>query len=173
MEVNHLINYVNKDGKIIVNHLVNDYLVKSEDDLATLINLKCAPGTEAYLADESKIWILDNNYEWQVKLSKDSNSLGINYMIVEAEETEIDDLFRLNKTWSEIQNAFAAGVPVWICRRIFADDFDITEMRFVIVVTSQSHIDRFRIIVQGYTNDTYETSSPDGYPTQMISEAVS
>ena len=73
MEVNRLINYVDNEGKIIVNHLVNSYLINNENDLQILTNAKCAPGTRAYLADESKIWMLGSDGQWSEIVGSNSN----------------------------------------------------------------------------------------------------
>lgn len=112
MKVNRLINYIDENGKIVVNHLVNSFLIKSEEDLSVLTNAKCPPGTQAYLIDESKIWELDTNYEWKLKVHKDTNSEVNNfsgsYMIVEIKNNS------LNKTWQEICDAISNGKVVFV-----------------------------------------------------------
>ena len=116
MEVNRLINYLDANDNAVMKHLVNSFLIRNEDDLNILKDAECPPGTQAYLADESKVWELDANYEWQLKggnsEGNDSNTDGI--MVVKAPLNIEATKYVCDKTWAEIYNALEAKIPVMI-----------------------------------------------------------
>lgn len=178
MEVNHLINYVNKDGKVIVNHLVNDYLIKSEDDLTTLINLKCAPGTEAYLADGSKIWELDTNYEWQLKTTGTAAEEGLSgVMVVHDRLINADDAeYRFDKTWNEIRTAMTAGIPVIIIADIMPWSYGLPVRCYYVLECGDDEgtsywINGFShtgLVDKPFKIYCWTTDSADGYPQLLV-----
>ena len=115
MEVNRLINYIDANDNIVMKHLVKNFLIQNEDELAILVNSKYPPGTQAYLADESKVWELDANYEWQLKVKKDSASENNNNIFTDAMIAECDvNTMTLNKTAQEIWDAMNNRMPVFI-----------------------------------------------------------
>lgn len=123
MEVNRLINYIDENDNIVMKHLVKNFLIQNEDGLAILVNSKYPPGTQAYLADESKVWELDANYEWQLKVKEDSasennNNDNDNYdnnILTDAMIVECDmNTMTLNKTEQEIWDAMNNHKPVFI-----------------------------------------------------------
>ena len=158
MEVNRLINYIDENGKMIVNHLINSFLIKSEEDLSVLIDAKCPPGTQAYLIDESKIWELDANYEWKLKVLKSANSANNNNNNKIMKVEYIEEYQGLNKTWQEIYDAIKDGKIVII--------FDHNEYAYyidLVLAYLQSYPTQYRV---NTGEISFYASTPDDYPVR-------
>lgn len=98
------------NGNVVHNSPVHTFLVKSQSDLATLKTAGFAPGTRAYLADESKVWEYgaDSNWHLKVGLPDDSNATMFSVTF-----TTDDGVTTADKTKDEIDAAVEAAKTVF------------------------------------------------------------
>lgn len=119
---NNLINYVDENNNIIMKHPVNSFLVKSENDLAILTDAKCSVGTQAYLADESKVWELGIDYEWKLisgasSESSEQVSSSNRFLVLEMYYDSSIDVDYLDLTAREIINAYENNNIVFLINK--------------------------------------------------------
>lgn len=96
----NVINYVDNKGNLIKNKLISKIQIRSEDDLPLLTT--CGIGTRAYLANESKTWVLGSDGEWREVV----NGASEDKVVIHAVYNEELDRTELDKTWKEIYDLF-------------------------------------------------------------------
>ena len=172
MEVNRLINYLDANDNAVMKHLVNSFLIRNEDDLDILKDAECPPGTQAYLADESKVWELDANYEWQLKGGNgDENNSNTDDIIIVKAPLDIEaEKYYCDKTWREIATALDAKIPVMIIRftNNYIDqqynDYWIHSVTKAELGDAYGNPGRFVIYTNGFGDNIWTTEDLDGYP---------
>ena len=114
----NVINYVDNKGNLIKNKLINKIQVRSEDDLSLLTTY--GVGTRAYLADESKTWVLGSDGEWREVVKGASGDK----VVIHAIYNEELDRDVLDKTWKEIYDLFVNNSNVIFTYGFVESDYD-------------------------------------------------